>query len=408
MKRARLIRAAAVLVSALIGAGTVAVTTSAGPASAATLPACTAKNFQATSFKLDGGFAEIQTTMKTACKPQEVTLVTYLAPQPKFAVPQYLFASQTETLSLDNKSQTFKVALPDCNTQADLFIGGQKDIIETLVEGGARYNDKKIAYFNGGTSDCVQPAVQYSASCDGTVTLNLANNGQLSGVAVDFTVKYGEKTQVVSVPKGESRDLIVPADSGAITVSAKKLETTTINWALPENCAPSAAATNDCTSTTITVNNPESNGTVSAEVTYNGETKTVSIASGASESVSFKAAEAATASVKFPGSRLAELTVDVVLGECSNPEPSTSVSVTPSASASASPSASASASTSTSASTSESPTPVTTSTDSDDDGGELALTGAAASSIAGGAALLLIVGAGLFFMARRRKVNFKA
>jgi hypothetical protein len=42
------------------------------------------------------------------------------------------------------------------------------------------------------------------------------------------------------------------------------------------------------------------------------------------------------------------------------------------------------------------------------EGGGLPVTGAAAGGIAGGAAVLLAVGAGLFFMARRRKVNFTA
>jgi LPXTG-motif cell wall-anchored protein len=46
--------------------------------------------------------------------------------------------------------------------------------------------------------------------------------------------------------------------------------------------------------------------------------------------------------------------------------------------------------------------------DSAGGGGGLPLTGAAAGSIAGGAGVLLAVGAGLFFMARRRKVNFTA
>jgi LPXTG-motif cell wall-anchored protein len=41
-------------------------------------------------------------------------------------------------------------------------------------------------------------------------------------------------------------------------------------------------------------------------------------------------------------------------------------------------------------------------------GGGLPVTGAAAGGLAGGAGALLAVGAGLFFMARRRKVNFTA
>jgi hypothetical protein len=46
--------------------------------------------------------------------------------------------------------------------------------------------------------------------------------------------------------------------------------------------------------------------------------------------------------------------------------------------------------------------------DTNGGGGGLPVTGAAAGGIAGGAGALLAVGAGLFFMARRRKVNFTA
>ncbi|KUL40573.1 hypothetical protein [Actinoplanes awajinensis] len=399
MKKARFLRAALVLVSAVLGAGTVATASH-----AASLAPCVSENFSHTDWKFENGKAEISATMKDACAPQEVTLVTYLAPKPNFDVPQYLFAKEKFTFAKQGASNTFKVDLPNCNTQADLFLGGDETVIPELVEGGLRYDKKKIAYWNGGTSNCVQPAVQYTTACDGSTLLNLSNNGTLSAYGVDFTVKYGTETKVVKVAKGASEDLTVPAGSGKITVTADKLETTTIDWALPENCKPSATAVNDCKVTTVTVNNPAGNGDVPAEVTYNGKTKTVTVPSGKSQTVTFDSATATTsATVKFPETRLQDITVEVTLGECAEPQPSTSASTSPPVSlpptAATSPSASASTSTSPAAATpSASKTP----------GGELALTGAAGGSIAGGAVLLLIVGAGLFFMARRRKVNFKA
>ncbi|GAA2671862.1 hypothetical protein [Actinoplanes palleronii] len=409
MKKARFLRAALVLVSAVLGAGTVATTSTAAFADEATV--CTSADFEATDFVFQNGLAETTATLKAGSNCQaEVTLVTYLAPKPNFDVPQYLFGSQTELISRSgNTSKGFSVKVPACNTQADLFVGGQNDVINELVKDGKRYGTTKIAFWNGSAdkdgsaSSCVQPAVQYTAACDGVTTLNLSNNGVLSGYGVDFTVKYGSETKVVTVAKGASEDLTVPAGSGPITVTADKLQPTTINWALPAACEPAATAVNDCKVTTVTVTNPEGNGDVPAKVTYNGETKTVTVPTGKSVDVTFDSAKATTATVEFPESKFEQLTVEVVLGECAEPQPSTSASTSPPVSlpptAATSPSASASTSTSPAAATpSASKTP----------GGELALTGAAGGSIAGGAVLLLIVGAGLFFMARRRKVNFKA
>lgn len=415
MKTARFLRAAVVLAAAVLGAGTMATASYATPGGSGgnhngggTVTACTPSNFNASGWRFDEGQAYITASVKAGVKCQgDVTLVTYLAPKPSFSVPQYLFGSETfhfDTQAADKKgtSHEFKAAIPNCNTQVDLFVGGEADRLLTIEKDGPLYGNKKIAYKNFGTSNCVQPAVQHSESCDGATTLNLSNNGQLSAYDVTFTVKYGNETKTVVVGKGKSEDLTVPANSGPITVSADKLPETTVQWSVPESCKPSAAATNDCKTTIVTVSNPEGNGDVPAKVTYNGETKTVTVPAGKSQDVSFDSAKAGTtATVSFPDSKFEDITVQVILGDCPNPEPSASASTSPSASASASPSASASESTSPAGST---PSASTSSTPGD----VLALTGSNSSTIAGGAVLLVLVGAGLFFMARRRKLNFKA
>jgi LPXTG-motif cell wall-anchored protein len=407
MKKALFLRAAVVLASAVLGASTMATASHAddNTGGSGTLNTCKTADFDNAGWVFEGGYAKIKASLKSESTCEgDVTLVSYLAPRPDFAVPQYLFDDETYHFDKDHSSHEFVVDLPDCNTQVDLFVGGKGAIIPELKEGGLRYGDLKINWKNFGTSNCVQPAVQHSEACDGAVTVNLSNNGKLSGYAVDFTVKYGNETKKVTVGKGKSEDVVIPAGSGPITVSADKLKETTIEWTLPESCKPTATATNDCKTTVVTVNNPSAKDATTS-VTYNGETKPVTVPAGKSVDVEFKSAEAtAEAKVEF-SDRFQTITVQVVLGECANPEPTKTVSTSPSASASSSPSASPSAGTSTSAS--QTPAAATP-TPSETDGGELALTGAAGGSIAGGAGVLLVLGAGLFFMARRRKVNFKA
>jgi len=403
-----LLRAAVVLASALLGLGAVA--TSAQATGNAVSP-CVAANFTADNFVFANGGATASFALRpnANCAPTEVTLVSYLAPRPNFDVPQFLFAHATTTVSTDQKSASLTVKVPNCNTQVDLFVGGEKDIIDTLVEGGPRYNDKKIRYFNGGEKDsygdqdCVQPAVQSVPNCDGSVDLSLSNNGALSGYPVTFEVSYGGQTTKVTVAKGEAtkEPIHVPAGSGTITVKAKKLDTVTINWVRPQTCRPTATAKNDCSTVTVTVSNPEKNVPVEAEVTYGGSTKTVSVKAGASEDATFPAGSATTATVAFPGLQgVDKLTVDVEKKkECHTDSPSTPATTTPT------PTASTSTPTEPPATASS---PVGPSTTPVSDVGHLPKTGSPTSTVAGGAALLLIIGGVLFFLARRRKTKFTA
>jgi hypothetical protein len=349
---------------------------------------------------------------------EEVTLVSYFAPQPQFSTPQYAFQHQTGTLKDKDGVVTLTVEVPDCNTQVDLFFGGKDDVIEVL-DGDRRYGNKKLGekgnpgarskgpagWFNGGNKACVQPVVQPVPQCDGSVDLQLSNNGKLSKYDVQFRVKATGFDQTVKVPAGKGETVKIPAGAGTITVSAPHMQDFTYAWVRPENCLPAVAGENDCTNVTVTVTNPEGNAPAKAEVTYGSETKTTTVAPGTSQLVTFPAGEATTATVSYPeitGTK--PVTIPVKKGECSTKSPSPSPSKTVSESPSPSPSESPSKSPSAPGETPEEPVP---STPGDEDP-ELALTGAAAGSVAGGAALLLIVGAGLFFMARRRKLNFKA
>lgn len=376
------------------------------------------------TFTIQNGVATATITPKRDVRPEEVTLVSYFAPKPNFAVPQYVFESKTGVLEKKDGTVELKVNIPDCNTQVDLFFGGEKDVLNPL-DGNKRYGDKKLGektglggrsegpagFFNGGKNDCVQPAVQPVALCDGTVDLQLSNNGQLSKFDVTFRVTANGINKTVTVPAGKGETVKIPAGAGTIKVTAPRLEEFTYTWSRPETCVPVAVGQNDCKTVTVTVTNPEGNTPAKAEVTYGTETKTTTVAPGTSEPVTFPAGEGTTATVTYPEIPGTEpVTVPIEKADCPAPSPSASVSPSVDTPASPSVSPSAPASESPSASTSASTSPVATTPVAGEGGGdgELPLTGSATAGIAGGAFLLLVAGGVFFFLARRRKINFTA
>ncbi|GIF36260.1 hypothetical protein [Actinoplanes xinjiangensis] len=405
-------RVLAVLAGALLG-----LTAFANPAGATPRGADKPYLFTHT-FTIDGGIATATITPnKDLDVAEEVTLVSYFAPKPQFATPQYVFESKTGTLKEKNGVVTLEVAVPDCNTQVDLFFGGQDDVIDPL-DGTEYYGDRKLGekkgtgsrsqgpagWFNGGSKACVQPAVQPVAQCDGTVDLQLSNNGKLSRYDVEFRVTGTGFDKTVKVAAGKGETVEVPAGAGEIKVTAPGLPDFTYSWSRPETCVPTAGGENDCKTVTITVTNPEGNTPAKAEVKYGSETKTTTVAPGVSELVTFPAGTATTATVTYPEiTGTTPVTVQVKKGECSEPSPSASVSTKPTDDPSESPSATPSGTVSTSTS------PVATTPVAGDGGDpELPLTGSAVAGVAGGAFLLLVAGAVLFILARRRRVNFTA
>ncbi|WP_430783975.1 LPXTG cell wall anchor domain-containing protein [Actinoplanes sp. G11-F43] len=374
------------------------------------------------TFTIKDGVATATITPKRDVKAEKVTLVSYFAPKPNFAVPQYVFESKTGVLEKKNGTVELQVNVPDCNTQVDLFFGGEDDVLNPL-DGNKRYGDKKLGektglggrsegpagFFNGGKQDCVQPAVQPVALCDGTVDLQLSNNGALSKFDVTFRVTANGIDKTVKVPAGQGETVKIPAGAGTIKVTEPRMKEFTYTWSRPETCVPVAVGQNDCTTVTVTVTNPEGNTPAKSEVTYGTETKTVTVAPGTSEPVTFPAGEATTATVSYPEITGTEpVTVPVEKADCPSPSPSNTPSEEPPASPSASPSAPASESPSASASTSTSPVATTPVAGEGGGDGELPLTGSAAASVAGGAFLLLVAGGVFFFLARRRKINFTA
>ena len=207
------------------------------------------------------------TATRQPAAPQEVTLVSYFAPRPQFEVPQYVFQSRTQTLTAKNGVITLVVDVPGCNTQVDLFFGGGKDILDPL-DGTKRYGDRKLgekgapgnlsagppAWFNGGDQACVQPAVQPVALCDGSVDLQLSNNGVLSRYEVAFAVNATGFSRSIGVAPGKGATVHVPAGAGPITVSAPQLPAFAYTWARPDTCLP--VATTPATTTPATPSTP--------------------------------------------------------------------------------------------------------------------------------------------------------
>jgi hypothetical protein len=322
------------------------------------------------------------------CEGEPVTLVSYFAPKPQFSVPQYKFDSDTGTITNENRSVDLKVDVPKCNTQVDLFFGGEKDIISEITEKGDRYGDKKLGsknglgsrskgpdgWFNGGSKGCQTPAVEPLSQCDGTVAINLSNDGLTDKYPIDFTVKAGSFTKTVTVTKGKGETVIVPAGSGSITVSAPDMKDVVYNWTPPADCAlPSVIVENDCKTVTVTVENPEGVQPAAARITYGDDVKDVTVAPGKTEKVSFKRGDDKYATVEFPDLDVEPIKATLGEVDCDNGGEGGG-----------------------------------NGNGGDDDGPTLPVTGPVAGGIAGVAALLLVGGGVFFFLARRRKVTFTA
>ncbi|MEU7927764.1 cell wall anchor protein [Micromonospora sp. NPDC049801] len=319
---------------------------------------------------------------------QYFTLVSYFAPRPQFATPQYVYGTpDSDFVSATQTEITLNVEIPDCHTQVDLIWGDKDQVIDEIVDGGKRYDNKKLGspgtpgnrskgpqgWYNGGSKSCVTPASTFASNCDGSVAVSLSNDGKISKYAVEFEVK-GENgfTKKVSVAPGKAdTSIVVPAaDAGKIEVlvDGKVIENGTYSWARPEDCPLPAVTTKaDCKEFALTVTNPEGGMPVKTTFTYGDKTETRTVAAGASETVTFKAGKAESALVALPDLDLELEAVYTPEGNCGG-----------------------------------------SGGGGGDDEPGLPVTGAAAGGIAAGAVALLIAGAVLFVIARRRRVTFTA
>ena len=303
---------------------------------------------------------------------QDFTLVSYFAPRPEFAVPQYVHDSDTGSVTPEASSVTLDVTLPDCFTQVDLIFGGKDEIIDPL-DGRKLYGDKLLGSkgapgnrssgphggWNGGAKSCTQPAAEFVSDCDGSVVVNVSNKGKF---AAPFVVT-GEDgfTRTVSVEPGRSKPVRVPpAAAGKITVTSEERAVASGGWQRPRDCPlPTVVAKSDCDNFTLTVSNPKGNVPVKATVTYGTQARDIAVAAGGSQVVKFPAGNTKAATVTFAGLDLELEAVYAKPATCGGAG-----------------------------------------------GGGLPVTGAAVGGSIAAATVLLAVGAGLFLAARRRRVRF--
>ncbi|QOC93098.1 cell wall anchor protein [Micromonospora craniellae] len=316
---------------------------------------------------------------------QYFTLVSYFAPRPQFATPQYVYGTPaSDYLGGAQTKIELNVGVPECHTQVDLIWGGVDEVIDPLVENGKRYGDKKLGekgapgnrssgpqgWYNGGSKNCTTPTSTFASACDGTVTVSLSNDGSISKYAVEFEVRgaNGWSKKVTVEPGKADNETVVPAENAGeieVLVDGKVIEGGTYTWQRPEDCPlPTITADATCETFALTASNPEGGLPVKVEFTYGDKTETRTVEPGKSEKVTFKAGDDEVALVALPELDL-ELEVVYAPEGCGG-----------------------------------------------GGGGEeppgLPVTGAAAGGIAAGALALLAVGAVLFVMARRRRIHFTA
>ncbi|MEU5905004.1 cell wall anchor protein [Micromonospora sp. NPDC047467] len=317
---------------------------------------------------------------------QWFTLVSYFAPRPQFATPQYVYGTpDSDWIGGTQTEIELNVEIPDCHTQVDLIWGDGEQVIDPLVEGGKRYDNKKLGspgapgnrskgvqgWYNGGDKSCTTPASTFASNCDGSVAVSLSNDGKISKYPVEFEVK-GEDgwSKKVSVEAGKAdNSIVVPAANAGkieVLVDGKVVGNGTYSWQRPEDCPLPAVTTEaDCKNFALTVTNPEGGLPVKATFTYGDKTETRTVAAGGSEKVTFKAGKAESALVTLPDLELELEAIYTPEEDCGG----------------------------------------------GGGGGDepgLPVTGAAAGGIAAGAIALLIAGAVLFVIARRRRVTFTA
>jgi hypothetical protein len=178
---------------------------------------------------------------------QLFTLVSYTAPDSAFAVPQYLYDYQTDTITSTKPSITYRVDVPPCYTQVDFVVGDT--YINPLY--APSYGDRKVgsprppgnmsvgppAWYNGGTRKCTpQPTVSFTANCDGTMDVQLGN-GAGANVDAAFTITAGATSQFLRVAQGASRTVKIKAtDAVNVGVEDNLFKTGTAKWTKPGGC----------------------------------------------------------------------------------------------------------------------------------------------------------------------------
>jgi LPXTG-motif cell wall-anchored protein len=157
--RSSLRRAAGFAGAAALTVATVAVLGTPSYAEPITYPTCRSapSDVEVLSIDYAKGTATVKLSSSAECEEAGITLASYEAQSNTWATsrPQYLHDSQTQIVPR-GKTVEYKVKVPDCYWQVDLFFGRP---IETLVEGGPSYSSegRLIDGKLGGDKPCVRP-----------------------------------------------------------------------------------------------------------------------------------------------------------------------------------------------------------------------------------------------------------
>jgi LPXTG-motif cell wall-anchored protein len=201
--------------------------------------------------------------------------------------------------------------VPGTSTLATLAVQG------TWPDGFTEKGAQGKVYLDG---KCKPGAAAPSASavfaCDGTAVVTVTNAASATHSATFVVTGNGfTKTTAPLNPGAASVDVNVPA-SAANDIKVKVGDTViaSFNWAKPDNCAAvKVSLRSDCTSLTVSLENPSPNAPVSATVVSGMSSKDVTIGTGQTEDVTFPAGPGPTvATVTFKDSGAATLAAHAV------------------------------------------------------------------------------------------------
>ncbi len=168
-----------------------------------------------------------------------------------------------------------------------------------VVDGQDRYASVTMS----GT--CVQdhpkPHATFASACDGSVTVTLTNDADATKSAYFTVTGDGGFSKTATVAAGGSTDVLVPpASAGHIVVMEGNTKVGESSWTEPNDCAPvKVSSRSDCTTLTITLENPAGNRPVDAIVKSGDDTENVTVPPGGSKDVTFPATDGTTATVSF-------------------------------------------------------------------------------------------------------------
>ncbi len=149
--------------------------------------------------------------------------------------------------------------------------------------------------------DQAKPHASFASACDGSVTATLTNDAEATKTAAFTVTGDGGFSQSASVAKGQTATVVIPAKSaGAINVLVGNTKVTQSSWTPPTDCpAVTVSSKSDCTTLTVTLDNPSGNLPANATVSDGTESKDVTVDAGSTQTLTFTGKAGLTITVAF-------------------------------------------------------------------------------------------------------------